>query len=602
MDRASQALAESACNSNSRSFRARSNRSHVPRTTLQHRARGRPSIEEKAQSQQYLDPWEERALVNFLTDQDALGRPVRIKYVGSIAFSLAKRRLPAQRPSKPPSKNWPQLFYRRHPELKARTASALDWNRFNIYDKVVQWFDVIAKVLDDPVVLQENVYNMDETGVMLCKLNSIKVLVGKDNQRGYRGARMKRTTITAVECVSGDGRCLNPMIIWPASTHRSNWSTHPTPGWHYAFSDSGYTDAYLSLQWLKLVFDPQTKERAMQKPRILICDGFATHETLEVLEFCFENNIVLCRLPSHTSHKLQPCDISVFGPLKSAYRDQVERLERGGVGTIGKEHFTSLYSPASKCALTPRNIRAGWSKAGVFPFNATKVIQNIPQPLADVTVQKHCVDSPIQDSIPHTPITPVSSEAVASLRTLIQQDAHQQDETSKQRLRKCLQKLINATQLSFAERALLQEQNLFLNQVNSEAKVRRSTKSEIIGTARVMSFEDLERARAARSVKDADTAAKKARNAARKLAKGVVDTARAGPGDESHILTQDVPAPEPNIARNTQQECRSKGQAASVQDDGFMESGAAAIWRLDIQMGKSETMPEPYKAPVARMW
>jgi hypothetical protein len=29
----------------------------------------------------------------------------------------------------------------------------------------------------------------------------------------------------------------------------------------------------------------------------------------------------LCRLPSHTSHKLQPCDVAVFAALKAAYRD-----------------------------------------------------------------------------------------------------------------------------------------------------------------------------------------------------------------------------------------------------------------------------------------
>lgn len=88
------------------------------------------------------------------------------------------------------------------------------------------------------------------------------------------------------------------------------------------------------------MFEPQTKERANQKPRILICDGFGTHETLKILDFCFKNNIFLCRLPSHTSHKLQPCDVAVFSPLKAAHRDQVERLERGGVGAIGKQHFT----------------------------------------------------------------------------------------------------------------------------------------------------------------------------------------------------------------------------------------------------------------------
>ena len=71
-------------------------------------------------------------------------------------------------------------------------------------------------------MLQKNVYNIDETGIMLSKLNSIKVLVSKNNKRGYRGARVKRTTITAIECVNTVGRYLNPMIIWPAATHRAN--------------------------------------------------------------------------------------------------------------------------------------------------------------------------------------------------------------------------------------------------------------------------------------------------------------------------------------------------------------------------------------------
>lgn len=170
------------------------------------------------------------------------------------------------------------------------------------------------------------------------------------------------------------------MIIWPAKTHRANWTTHPTPGWVYAFSDTGFTDSYISLQWLKLVFDPQTKQRANMKPRILIWDGFGTHETLEILEFCFENNITLCRMPSHTSHKLQPCDVGVFGPLKTSYREQVERMERGGVNTIGKQHFTYLYSPARENSLTKRNILAAWRGSGLFPFNPDRVLANIPTP------------------------------------------------------------------------------------------------------------------------------------------------------------------------------------------------------------------------------
>jgi hypothetical protein len=183
------------------------------------------------------------------------GQPVRIKHIPSLAFIVARQRS-TNKPAKPLGKNWARAFEKRHLELKARKGTALDWNRYNIYDKVVNWFDVIGKVLQDQPILPENVYNMDETGVMLSMLGSVKVLVGKDNLRSYRGARVKRTVVTAIECISGDGRFLDPMIIWPASTYRANWTTYPTPGWHYAYSESGYTDSKISVEWLKRVFDP----------------------------------------------------------------------------------------------------------------------------------------------------------------------------------------------------------------------------------------------------------------------------------------------------------------------------------------------------------
>jgi hypothetical protein len=97
----------------------------------------------------------------------------------------------------------------------------MDWNchEKNTYPKITHWFEVIRRVLQDPAILKENVYNMDETGVMLLMLGSVKVLVGKDDVRDYRGARVKRTMVTAIKCISGDSRYLNPMIIWLAATY-----------------------------------------------------------------------------------------------------------------------------------------------------------------------------------------------------------------------------------------------------------------------------------------------------------------------------------------------------------------------------------------------
>jgi len=312
---------------------------------------------------------------------------------------------------------------------------------------------------------------------MLSMPGSVKVLVSKNDMQGYRGARVMRTVVAAMECVSADGRYLNSMIVWPASTHRANWTTYPTPWWHYAYSESGYTDSVISLEWLKRIFDPETKPRAKGKPRMLIWDGFGTHETLEILEFCFENNIILCRLPSHTSHKLQPCDTAVFGPLKGAYRDQVDRLERGGVGTIGKQHFTYLYSPAKTRALTERNILAGWRASGLYPLNPDKVLNDIPRPVPEPaspepvteptipTLKTYEINLGQQGEVLLTPVTP---RGLTLLHNLIKQDADAEDEMSKQRLQRHLQKFANAAHTCFAERALQRDQIHFLKKINNQ--------------------------------------------------------------------------------------------------------------------------------------
>ncbi|PMD30385.1 hypothetical protein L207DRAFT_443967, partial [Hyaloscypha variabilis F] len=65
----------------------------------------------------------------------------------------------------------------------------------------------------DPAILVENVYSIDETRVILSILSSIKVLVGKYNKRDYKGARVKRISVTTIKCISSDSRYLNPMII-----------------------------------------------------------------------------------------------------------------------------------------------------------------------------------------------------------------------------------------------------------------------------------------------------------------------------------------------------------------------------------------------------
>lgn len=625
MDKASQALAQGPPSSVPRSFRSIADHSDVARSTLHARARGRPSLAAKAQSQQYLTPFEEKAMVNFIIQLSDLGTPVRIKYIPSIAFSVARGRPEGKRPLKPPGKNWAKWLENRHPELKAKKVKALDWDRHekHIFPKIEHWFKVIGEVLKSSDITPENVYNMDETGVMLSKLGSVKVLVGEKDTRDYRGTWNERETVTVVECISADGRSLKPLVIWPARTHRVNWTTFPTPGWHYAFSDTGYTNAEISLEWLTNVFDPQTSERANGKPRVLICDGAGTHESLEVLEHCLSHKIILCRLPSHTSHKLQPCDISVFAPLKTAYRDNAERLERGGVNTIGEQHFTSLYSSARDTAFTKRNILAGWSKGGLFPFNSQRVLGDIEKPFARLQeaagVSSACT---VQDTVPTlvaapvTPVTPVSAGGFMAIQeTIIKDDASTLDDSNRQRVERHLGKLAKAAQISLARGALQEEHIRFLLQINDEAKARRDTRSLIVGTARVMSFEDLANARAKRAAQEeknaarqrglAEARAKRAKqeetNAARKRNLTQARAKRAEQAKQAKVIkSKGTYAPKRNIGAPRPRKAGAKPVPKQV--DGEPNETVNAIQVAQPNYVEGPIPQCPGRAPTARMW
>jgi hypothetical protein len=131
----------------------------------------------------------------------------------------------------PPGKNWLQAFYKHYPELIAIAIKAIDWERhdYYIYNKVVDWFTVIGKELASLLVLAENIYNIGKTGVLPSIPNLLKILVGRNELKRYRGTGIKQTLITAIEYISANGWYLHFLIIWPAA-HKSTWTTYPTPG------------------------------------------------------------------------------------------------------------------------------------------------------------------------------------------------------------------------------------------------------------------------------------------------------------------------------------------------------------------------------------
>ncbi|KAH7548768.1 hypothetical protein BM1_10934 [Bipolaris maydis] len=334
-----------------------------------------------------------------------------------------------------------------------------------------------------------------------------------------------------------------------------------------------------------------TKERANGRPRVLILDGFGTHETLEILEYCFANKIVLCRLPSHTSHKLQPCDVAVFGPLKTAYREQVERLERGGVNTIGKKHFTCLYKPARERAFTAKNIKAGFAACGLFPLNPDRVLRTVPKPPAEVAPVVTNEAPSQEDAVLQTPITPVSADGLMLLQNLIlKKDAHTLDEISQQNLQRHLLKPAKATQLSLTKSALQQNHIQLLMAVNNEAKSRRLTRADILekGSGQVFSYEHLR-----------DKRLKRAEEAAAKEAKAKAKAKGRGKRGQKGKNAMQEPA-EATASTNTVRRGRKRKSTEVEAEDGSSVPRGKAARVSDVQA--AEAGGAPWTVPVARIY
>ncbi|KUL82014.1 hypothetical protein ZTR_11401 [Talaromyces verruculosus] len=392
-------------------------------------------------------PQEERALVDHVLRMAQNGYPLSVSFLRSLAVIIARQRssifqhLTTNSPItnskiRPPGKNWPQAFYKRHPELRSRRLKPIDWKRDDghIEEKIHQWFGVIGRELADPAILLENVYNMDETGVLLSVLNSLKVLVSKNDLREHCGAVVNRTLVTAVECISADGRCLSPLIIWPAAAHRSSWTTHPTPGWHFACSKSGSFYA------------------GFPRTRLTNC-----------------NRVMWVSL----DHSKPP-------------------TERRSNSSAEEERMLSA-------ALTRRNIRSGWAKTGLIPFDPNQVLRGVQKSRPEIHIATEITATPrgtVSDG-EAVITTPVTADGFATLCKQVAADVRSLDPVCQARL----QKLNHAAERAMAERALLLDENRLLFEQNNEKTTRQSTGSKIVGHAKVMSYEDTLEAQRKRDAK-----------------------------------------------------------------------------------------------------
>ena len=125
----------------------------------------------------------------------------------------------------------------------------------------------------------------------------------------------------------------------------------------YSVSDSGWMESANFFQWFEKMFLPAVKHLTATAPVILFFDGHHSHMSINLIKLAQTSNIYLVCLPPHTTHLIQPLDVGVFGPMKSAWRTILKRHQiESCAATITKQEFPTLVAQLWDQSFLPHHI------------------------------------------------------------------------------------------------------------------------------------------------------------------------------------------------------------------------------------------------------
>ena len=137
-----------------------------------------------------------------------------------------------------------------------------------------------------------------------------------------------REFISCLAAVSATGNVMPPSLLYASESGdlQDSWLEEFNPKTHRAYfgtSKKGWTTDGLGLVLLDR-FHEETFQISGYQKRLLIIDGHSSHVNMAFITQAIAYNILIVVFPPHSTHRLQPLDVSVFSPLAKAYSDGLD--------------------------------------------------------------------------------------------------------------------------------------------------------------------------------------------------------------------------------------------------------------------------------------
>lgn len=365
-----------------------------------------PSMGYKAPRKVFSED-QEKSLKDYLLQMASIFYGYSPKDVRRLAYECAVKyniKIPATwTTNKMAGKEWLRNFLKRNQELSIRKPEPTSLGRATSFNalNVRLFFDKLAEVMDKYKFTASQIWNVDETGVStVLKPNKIVAAKGKRNV-GAMTSGERGTNVTVVTAVSACGNTVPAMFVFPRKNYKQHFINGGPPGCIGAGNASGWvtdTEFFQFMQHFISHVKPSLESRIL-----LVLDNHSSHLHVETLNLAKNNGIIMLSFPPHCSHKLQPLDVSVFGPFKKysgAAQDTWLRNNPGKCLTI--YDIPKIVADSLPLAATCINIMKGFQKTGISPFNANiftdddfspSFVTDRPEP-APIELQQPMQDQP----------------------------------------------------------------------------------------------------------------------------------------------------------------------------------------------------------------
>jgi len=189
--------------------------------------------------------------------------------------------------------------------------------------------------------------------------------------------------------------------------------------------------------------------------------GHSSHVNMAFLEWCEEHRIIVAVFPPHSTHRLQPLDVSLFSPLSTFYSQELIKhmATTQGLSRLSKRDFWTLFWPAYQAAFTAKNIGSGWKCTGLLPFDPEVVLSEIRLPASIAPMPADDVDTSLALEKP-------TARQIRQLTTKVVGKMHQNLDIG-------ARKLVNTIESLQAQVEILQHENKGLRQTIHLEKTRR---------------------------------------------------------------------------------------------------------------------------------